>query len=135
MTQTADTAKKDEYQVFTSPKLSFRMMTPKGRRIYFIAGKCITKVKEEIEYLDSEIEAGIRFITKGEAITSEDLDPMVALRKRIIKEYEAEKAASAKVPEAPADKVAATGAPAVASLGALNSSVLAKIATESNANK
>jgi len=128
MTQTA---KEKQFQTYSSPKSSFRMMTPKGRRINFIKGKHITCIPEEIEYLDDEIAAGIRFITKGEPVTSEDLDPMAALKKRLRAEILAEQAANLnEAAESPED-IAPKGKEA-SPVGALSTAALTKLSAASH---
>jgi len=84
-----------KYQHYSSSKQSVSLISPLGRKISFINFEHITCEESVIEYLDQEIKDGMRLITKGALMTREEADPMSALRKKFIKEYEAEKQAAA----------------------------------------
>jgi len=84
-----------EFQLYTAARESFRTITDKGRLIVISNFKFITNNADEIAYLDAQIEAGFNLLAKGVTITAEDADPMSALRKKIIEEHEAKKAALA----------------------------------------
>jgi len=87
-----------EYHVYHCARETMHMHTPSGRDIRFHDKRCVTDNEEVIEYLDSEIAAGNRFITVNKdqpTVTSDDLDPMAVIRRNIIKEYLAEQQAEA----------------------------------------
>jgi hypothetical protein len=80
----------------TRPKLSITM--PQGGRIYFVAGHYATDNEDEITFLDEQIRAKHPMIyvkATEKTVTSEQLDPMAAIRKKIIEEHEAKKAEQA----------------------------------------
>ena len=85
-----DTEKQEKkYNIYYSLRGSMRMCCPSGKPIHFVGGKFVTDEKEAIEYLDAELAARNKFIyvKEGEErVTSTDLDPMAALRRKIIKE-------------------------------------------------
>ena len=76
-----------QYQTYFHSMSSSKMLTDKGTPIIFQEHKCYTDVQEVMDYLDKEIAGGLKLITKGELVTSEDLDPMAAIKKRVIAEY------------------------------------------------
>jgi len=80
----------EEFQTYKSSLPTQRLVTESGRVIHITAGKYITKDKEEIEYLNSLIKSGFSYISKGASITSEEADPMAALRAKIKAELLAE---------------------------------------------
>ena len=86
---------KKEYQQYTSSRSSMKMITKKGVPITFINYQYITDNKECIEYLNAEIAAGLNLVEKGDLVSSEEADPMSALKKRHIEEYLAEQAIEA----------------------------------------
>jgi hypothetical protein len=77
---------------------SCNVVMPDGRVIIFVSGTYRTDKPAEIDYLEKEIAAGHPhlFIDQNEAtVDSEMVDPMNALRAKIIAEYlESEKTAS-----------------------------------------
>ena len=79
------------FQQYKSSRHSTRMITPAGKKIAFMNFQFITSDQECIDYLDAEIEAGIRTITKGEKLTTKEIDPMARLKAEIIAEHEAKK--------------------------------------------
>lgn len=97
--------KKEEkiYQTYRSSLASQRIAMPNGKLITVTANQYITDDEAEIEFLDKEIKGGFPYMSKTGQITSEELDPMAVLRKKIIAEYLAEQkaglaAATAAVP-------------------------------------
>lgn len=79
------------FQHYKSSKASTRLITKTGGKINFAGYEFITDNESFIAYLDAEIANGMRSITKGEALTSDQIDPMAAYRRKVIKEYEEEK--------------------------------------------
>lgn len=78
------------YQIFHGSRQSMRMNTPEGGTIVFVGGKFITDNEDFIAYLQSELAAKNPFLSQKEeekSLTSEDLDPMAALKKKHITEY------------------------------------------------
>lgn len=131
MNTATDTAAVAEntFQSYTARKQSFKTITPKGRVIVIVDYKFVTKNQEEIDYLDYEIENGFSLLSKGVTVTSEDADPMSALRKRIIAEHEAEKAAEAEVRDL---GTTAEGGKGAAKLNPVASAALKKLAAGSS---
>lgn len=88
----------DLYQCYMCSRQSMRMITEQGTRFAFVNFKLLTQNEEVINYLDS-MPAGYLAsigITKGEAMTSKEADPMEALKAQLRKELEAEMAEKAK---------------------------------------
>ena len=92
----APAAIEKEFNVYKSSLPNQRIALPNGRLLRITSGKYITDKADEIAFLDAEIEAGFPYLAKNGTITSSDLDPMAALRSRIIAEYVAEQAAGVK---------------------------------------
>lgn len=97
--------KKEEkiYQTYRSSLASQRIAMPNGKLITVTANQYITDDEAEIEFLDKEIKGGFPYMSKTGQVTSEELDPMAVLRKKIIAEYLTEQkaglaAATAAVP-------------------------------------
>lgn len=86
------------YQHYSSSRIAMRMITPTGKRITFTNFTFITADDEVIAYIDSEIAQGLREVKKGKRMTHAEADPMQALKRQIIKEYEADKAKQAAKP-------------------------------------
>jgi len=86
----ANTAKKDEteFQVYKSSRIAMRLITPKGRRITFTNFTFITQDEALIEYLDSEIDQGLNSVTKDKVMTSDELNPMEALKREHFIEFQ-----------------------------------------------
>lgn len=89
------------YQQYKSAKPSTRIVTDKGIRIAFVGFELLTVDEHVIDYLDAQIKVhGLPGITKGEALTSADRDPMATLerqlRDKIRAEIEAEMLAKSK---------------------------------------
>ena len=89
----AEQTNKVEYQTYRSTLTSHKMVTPGGKVLQVIGNQFVTNNEDDIAFLDAEIKAGFPYLTKGDVVTSEELDPMVALRKKIIAEYLASEAA------------------------------------------
>jgi len=89
------TATEKVYQTYKSGMDNQRIVMPSGKIIRVTAHEYITDKQDEIDFLDAEIEAGFPYLSKSGEVTSSDLDPMSALRNKIIAEYEAEKKAAA----------------------------------------
>lgn len=81
------------FQVYKSSMQSHRVIMPNGKVLHVRKGKYITDNEDEIAFLDAEIKAGFKYLKKAEPMTSSDLDPMQALRKKLFAEFEAEQAA------------------------------------------
>ncbi len=78
---------KKEYSTYNSSRVSTQMITLTGRKIRFSKFLFITKDKDLIEYLDTEIALGCRDVTKGAMVASDNRDPMVALRAKHFEEF------------------------------------------------
>lgn len=119
---------KDEklFQQYNSSRISMRLLTKTGRPIIFAGYSFITSDQDLIEYLDEEIKLGLNCISKGEAVTSKEADPMSALKDKHIAEYKAqllaEKVAAAKGEEPDMGTTNPIGMPA---LGAASSRTVA----------
>lgn len=92
-TDTEATTESKTYTKFSSTRQATRMFTSSGIRISFVNHQLITDNEAIIEYLRAEIKLGNRFISEVGEVTSEDLDPMVALRKQFYAEFQAEQEA------------------------------------------
>lgn len=79
------------FQVYRSSRISMRMITSEGIPILFSNYEYITDNYKVIEYLDNEIALGLKEISKGEAMSSREADPMERLRQKHIEEYLAKK--------------------------------------------
>lgn len=88
--------KTEKFQEYKSARVAVRMMTPEGIRITFTGHKFLTQNEAVIAYLDSEIKAGATHITKGEVLTTDDLDPMATLRREMKEEVRKEMEEEAK---------------------------------------
>lgn len=80
------------YHQFSSTIKSCRMVMPDGRGISFVNGVYTTDREDEIVFLKTEIKNRHPHISEGAQLTAEDLDPMAALKRKIIEDYEREKA-------------------------------------------
>jgi len=78
--------KEQEYQVYHCSRKSTRMVTTNGRPVVFANNEFITSDKEVIEYLDKELKDPRLGITKGEKISSAEIDPMERARRKVIEE-------------------------------------------------
>lgn len=85
-----------KFQHYTSARQSVKLLTSSGRSIEFVNFQFITADEELIDYLNNEIRLGLTTITKGELMTAEEADPMVALKRKWQEEYDAELAEKAK---------------------------------------
>lgn len=86
----------NDFAVFLNniaPNSSFILST--GKQLIFAAGQLLTNVKSEIAELMQQVEDGHPHISYNGLITKEDLDPMLALKRKIIEEYQAEQRAAA----------------------------------------
>lgn len=85
----AEQSQKVYHQYFsTRPRISIVMEN--ANRIYFQGGQYITARKDEIEFLDKEVELGNSMIYKvagKETVTEEQLDPLAAIKAKAIAEY------------------------------------------------
>jgi hypothetical protein len=79
-----------KYQHYTSARVSVRLITHTGGRITFTGYEFITRDKSIIEYLDTEIANGLVGIIKGALLTSDEADPVAAMKRKHIAEYLAE---------------------------------------------
>lgn len=75
------------YQHYSSSRVAIKLITDKGKKITFTDYQFITADQDIIDYLDTEIKSGMNVVTKGKAMTSEEADPMAALKRRHIAEY------------------------------------------------
>lgn len=80
-----------KYQHYASARVAMRLITDKGVPIIFTGYQFITQDEDVIEYLNTEIKKGLPGILKGELLSLEDKDPMAALKRKHIAEYEEEK--------------------------------------------
>ena len=87
-----DLVAKNEFQKYTSSRQAVRLITDNGFRITFTDHTFLTQNEGAIEYLDREIAKGLRSITKGDVLTTEDLDPMAVLRKKFFAEFQEKQA-------------------------------------------
>ncbi len=85
-----------EYQTYICSRVSTILISKIGQRIRFSNFTFITKEQSIIDYLDEEIAAGLKDITKGERVFTSDKDPMAALRAKHFKEFEDQKEQEAK---------------------------------------
>jgi hypothetical protein len=84
------------YHKFYASRPRITIVREQGQRIFFNAGMYVTDNPDEVAFLQAEIKRGNRMIytkTGEETVTQDQLDPMNALRKKIIEEYEANRAA------------------------------------------
>ena len=86
VTPTLPEVKEEVFQFYKSTIDNQKIAMKSGKVLRITAGKYITKDPAEIEFLDYEISQGFPFLKKGEPVTSSDLDPMSALRKKIYAE-------------------------------------------------
>lgn len=84
-----------EYQTYNSSRNSTQMISTKGRKIRFTNFLFITKEQDIIDYLDMEIAAGCRDITKGVKVSTAERDPMALLKAKHIEEYKVQLAKAA----------------------------------------
>jgi hypothetical protein len=85
-----------EFCSYHSSRLATNLITPAGGKISFTGNQFITDNEDHIAYLDGEIKKGLPGVTKGDNVTSSDLDPMSGLRKKFYAEFEKEQAEKAK---------------------------------------
>lgn len=79
------------YQQYKSAKPSTRIVTDKGIRVAFVGFELLTVDEHVIEYLDTQIaKHGLPGITKGEALTLDDRDPMATMRRSLKEELRLE---------------------------------------------
>lgn len=82
---------------FFIDKTASRYVFKSGKVAEFHGGAYRTSIESEIKELNAEIAAGIGsiwLVPGQEVIDSDDLDPVAVLKRKIIAEYEAEKARS-----------------------------------------
>ena len=79
-----------EFQQYKSARPAVRLVTSAGLRLTFTNFQFLTQNSDAINYLDSEIAKGLQGITKGEVLTTSDLDPMQSMRKKVRAELLAE---------------------------------------------
>lgn len=91
----SETTIEEKYQHYSSARIAMRLITDKGKRIVFTGYEFLTQDEDIIEYLDTEIKQGLPGIAKGKLMTASESDPMEALRRKHIKEYEDQKAEEA----------------------------------------
>lgn len=75
------------YQHYSSSRIAVKLITDKGKKVIFTNYQFITADQDIIDYLDAEIKAGMNVVTKGKAMTSEEADPMAALKRKHVAEY------------------------------------------------
>lgn len=78
----------------TRPRISMAMKT--GERICFNGGQYVTDKKDEIEFLDYEVARGndMIYVKKDQlTVTSDQLDPLAAIKQKAVEEYLAQQAA------------------------------------------
>lgn len=79
-----------KFAKYTSSRESMRIITDAGFRVTFTKFTYITENPEVIQFLDTEIKLGLNVIKREEDVTSSDLNPMAAMRKKFFAEFEAE---------------------------------------------
>ena len=79
------------FQTYKSSLPNQKIAMPNGKMIRITSHQYITDMEDEIAFLDNEIKLGFPYLTKSGEMTSTELDPMSALRAKIIAEYEADK--------------------------------------------
>ena len=86
-----------EFACYNCTRNSTIVITPKGKRLAFSAHKFITADDEAIAYLDKQIaNKSLPGITRGDNVTTSDMDPMQAMRKKFYEEFQAEQAEAAR---------------------------------------
>ena len=88
------------YQTYNCSLPSMKIVKEDGGIITFSNNLYYTAEEEEISFLDQYIELGGSFVTKGQKMTAEELNPEAIakkkmkeeLRQEVMKEVEAEKA-------------------------------------------
>lgn len=76
----------ETYQTYVSTKSSTKLIDPKGKVAIFRNGMLYTNDEDIISWIDSEIKNSSAFggtITKGKRISADELNPIVALEKKI----------------------------------------------------
>ena len=84
-----------QFQQYKSARPAVRLVTYSGLRLTFTNFQFLTQSEEAIDYLDSEIARGLQGISKGDVLTTSDLDPMQSMRKQVRAELLAEIQAAA----------------------------------------
>jgi hypothetical protein len=83
-----------EAVIFVCTLMNASLFRPDGKKLGFVKGLLKTQVKEDIEYLDGEIDNGNPYVkraSKDEVDTAESLfDPIGSLRKKVEKDVGAE---------------------------------------------
>jgi len=75
------------FQHYSSARSAVRLITESGMVINFVNFQYITDSREAISYLDSQITRGLPGITRGEALTATEADPVLSVKKKIINEF------------------------------------------------
>jgi hypothetical protein len=75
------------YQQYTCSRVSTCLITPTGKRVNFTNYEYYTKDPDIIEYLNAEIQNGIRGIKSGQQVKAADINPMAALKRKHIEEF------------------------------------------------
>lgn len=83
------------FQCYRSSRQSMKMITTEGLKVTFVNYQHLTADPRVEAYLDNEIRLGFKDIVKASPMTSSDIDPMAALKKKHIEEFLAEEAAKA----------------------------------------
>jgi len=91
ITSQVDKTPEKTFQTYKSSLPNQKIAMPNGKMIRITSHQYITDMEDEIEFLDNEIKLGFPYLTKTGEMTSTELDPMSALRAKIIAEYEADK--------------------------------------------
>ena len=76
-----------KFQHYACAKQATQMITDAGKKFAFVNHKLITRDQDIMEYLDREIDAGLRGITKGDLLTATESDPMRAIKEAGVREY------------------------------------------------
>jgi len=85
--KTTAVAAPEQFQVFTCPRKTAKVVMPNGFCCNFYGGQYITKDPQQIAWLTAEIEEGsFPGFAIGEKVTSDDLDPMLKRRKEALKD-------------------------------------------------
>lgn len=75
------------FQHYLCSRISNILITPKGTKITFTNYELFTDDPDVVHYLDTEIEAGLKIISRGRIVSKEDTQPMAALKRKHIEEF------------------------------------------------
>ncbi len=88
------------YHQYFSTRPIMNIATTTGKMIHFVGSTYVTDAEDEIAFLDNEIRAGLKAIyvkQDKKTVSAVELDPLAAIKKKVIDEYLAAQAAQADV--------------------------------------